>query len=147
MNKLLTGIITVLIIIGMTSIASAGLVDAASNAISDGIEEFLISISDDIFGMSFSGYDNTAGYGTVGYIYNIASYTPDPFKSEITQDFIVYSKSIFLSCYPILLLCAFLYPHKKSIRWDYRSCFYVYFYIFHIQNQRYTHENSDDFHY
>lgn len=117
MNKLLTGIIAVLIILGMASIASAGLVDSASNAISDGIEDFLISIADDIFGMSFSGYDNTAGYGTVGYIYNIASYTPDPFKSEITQDFIVYSKSIFISCYPILLLCAFLavlVTHYKS---------------------------------
>lgn len=114
------GIVVVLvlvILISSTSIASAGLSDAASTAITNGMENFFISAADNIFKMSFSGYDDSAQNGTVGYIYNIASYTLDPMKFEITQDFISFSKSIFQAAYPILLLCAFmavLLTHYKT---------------------------------
>lgn len=101
-------VLALIILFSSTSIASAGLSDSASAAISNGIENFFISAADNIFEMSFSGYDDSADNGTVGYIYNIASYTPDPMKHEITQDFISFSKSIFKAAYPILLLCAFM---------------------------------------
>ena len=110
-------VLVVLILFSSTSIASAGLSDAASTAISNGMENFCISAADNIFSMSFSGYDDSADNGTVGYIYNIASYTLDPMKFEITQDFISFSKSIFKAAYPILLLCAFiavLLTHYKT---------------------------------
>jgi len=110
-------VLAVLILFSSTSIASAGLSDAASTAISNGMENFCISIADNIFDMSFSGYDDSADNGTVGYIYNIASYTADPMKFDITHDFIAFSKSIFKESYSILLLCAFiavLLTHYKT---------------------------------
>ena len=90
------------------SIASASMSDTATMAISNGIQCFLISTADNIFSMSFSGYDKSAGDGDLGYIYNIATYTLDPMKFEITQKFISYSKSVFESLYSILLLFAFI---------------------------------------
>lgn len=116
--KLSRAVVLVLIVlIGSTSVASAGLSAAASTAISVGIEYFFISAADNIFSMSFGGYDDSADYGPVGYIYNIASCTIDPMKYDITLDFIAYSKSIFMEAYPILLLCAFmavLLTHYKT---------------------------------
>jgi len=117
MNPCIAVVLAVLILFSSTSIASAGLSDAASTAISNGMENFFISVADNIFSMSFSGYDDSADYGTVGYIYNIASYTLDPMKYEITQNFIAFSKSIFKESYSILLLCAFmavLLTHYKT---------------------------------
>ena len=117
MKPYIAVVLAVLILISSTAIASAGLSDSASTAISNGMENFCISAADNIFDMSFSGYDDSADNGTVGYIYNIASYTPDPMKFEITQDFIAFSKSIFKAAYPILLLCAFiavLLTHYKT---------------------------------
>ena len=110
-------VLAVVILFSSTSIATAGLSDAASTAISNGMENFCISAADNIFSMSFSGYDDSADNGTVGYIYNIASYTLDPMKFEITQDFIEFSKSVFKESYSILLLCAFiavLLTHYKT---------------------------------
>jgi len=110
-------VLAVVILFSSTSIASAGLSDAASTAISNGMENFCISVADNIFSMSFSGYDDSADNGTVGYIYNVASYTLDPMKFEITQDFIEFSKSIFKESYSILLLFAFitvLLTHYKT---------------------------------
>lgn len=101
-------VLAVVILVSSTSIASAGLSESASTAISNGIENFFVSLADSIFDMSFSGFDDTEGNGTVGYIYNIASYTPNPFESPVVQDLINWSKSIFASAYPILLLCAFI---------------------------------------
>ncbi|MCK5225132.1 MAG: hypothetical protein KAQ89_00285 [Planctomycetes bacterium] len=117
MKPVIAVVIAVLILLSSTSIASAGLSDAASTAISNGMENFCISAADNIFSMSFSGYDDSADNGTVGYIYNIASYTLDPMKFEITQDFIAFSKSVFKESYSILLLCAFiavLLTHYKT---------------------------------
>jgi len=88
--------------------AAKTIFNAASGAISNGIEAFFISAADSMFEMSFSGFDNSAGLGTVGLVYNAASYTPNPMDAEITQDFIEFSKTIFKSMYPILLLCAFI---------------------------------------
>ena len=82
--------------------------DAAQTAIAGGMEQFFIDLADSIFEMSFSGYDDTEGNGTAGYIYNIASYTPDPLGSPAVQGAISWSKSVFQAAYPILLLCAFL---------------------------------------
>lgn len=108
MRPCIAVVLVVVILFSSTSIASAGLSDSASTAISNGMENFCISIADNIFSMSFSGYDDSADNGTIGYIYNIASYTLDPMKFEITQDFISFSKSIFKESYSILLLCAFI---------------------------------------
>ena len=111
----------ILLIIVLVSLLSPALAtpatDAATTAISSGIKGFFIELSDTIFDMSFSGYDDSEGYKTEGYIFNIASYTPNPFQSPVVQDFIVFSKSIFKSAYPILLLCAFiavLLTHYKT---------------------------------
>ena len=101
-------LLVVVILLSSTSIASAGLSDAASTAISNGIENFFISAADSMFDMAISGFDKSEGVGTKGYIYNIASYTPDPMKSAPVQDCISWSKDIFKAAYPILLLCAFL---------------------------------------
>ena len=117
MKPVIAVVLVAAILISSTSIASAGLSDSASTAISNGMENFCISIADNIFSMSFSGYDDSADNGTVGYIYNIASYTLDPMKFEITQEFIEFSKSIFKESYSILLLCAFiavLLTHYKT---------------------------------
>ena len=108
MNKSIVVILISTILISSTSIASAGLSDSVSNAIADGGESFCIRIADSIFAMSFSGYDDSAGNNTVGYIYNIASYTPDPMKSTTTMDFIDFSKSVFYEGYQLILLAAFI---------------------------------------
>lgn len=88
------------------TIASAGMSDDAATAISAGIEAFLINMADMMFSTEFGGYANEAGYGPIGYIYNIASYTYNPFSFVITDDLIDYSKSVFKASYPILLLGA-----------------------------------------
>ena len=117
MKPVIAVVLAVVILFSSTPITSAGLSDSASTAISNGIENFFVSLADSIFDMSFSGFDDTEGNGTVGYIYNIASYTPNPFESPVVQDLINWSKSIFASAYPILLLCAFiavLLTHYKT---------------------------------
>lgn len=117
MRPVIAVVLSAVILISSASMASAGLSDSASTAISNGMENFCISAADNIFSMSFSGYDDSADNGTVGYIYNIASYTLDPMKFDITQDFIAFSKSIFKESYSILLLCAFiavLLTHYKT---------------------------------
>ena len=101
----------------ITPVLATPVGDAARGAISGGIEDFFISLSDQMFDMSFSGFDDAEGKGTTGYIYNIASYTPDPFSSPTVQGSIVWSKSVFAASYPILLLCAFiavLLTHYKT---------------------------------
>lgn len=110
-------ILVILIMISIMHTASAGLGDGAKIAIAEGVELFCINAADKIFAMSFSGYDNTHGTNTVGTIYNIASYTPDPMKFEVTQDFIAFSKSIFARFYPLILMFAFiaaLITHYKT---------------------------------
>lgn len=101
-------LLTFLILISSTTVASADLSDSVASAFTNGIEGFFILAADKMFEMSFSGFDNTSGTGTVGYIYNVASYTPDPMKYDVTNDFIDYSKSVFKACYPILLLGAII---------------------------------------
>lgn len=113
MNKYII-IVLLVLICSSIPIASAGLSDAVADSITRGCEGLFISIADTIFDMSFAGYndsafggvDDSAGKGTVGYIYNIATYTPDPMNYQITKDFISFSKSIYAACYPILLLGA-----------------------------------------
>lgn len=110
-------VVFILILVSTTYTASAGLGDGASKAVSDGIEAFCINTADKIFAMSFSGYDNTHGINTVGTIYNIASYTPDPMKFQVTKDFIAFSKNIFTRFYPLILMFAFiaaLITHYKT---------------------------------
>ncbi len=156
-------ILVILIMISIMHTASAGLGDGAKIAIAEGVELFCINAADKIFAMSFSGYDNTHGTNTVGTIYNIASYTPDPMKFEVTQDFIAFSKSIFARFYPLILMFAFiaaLITHyktdalqqiekltgvnigkksnilsKKSIRWNIYNCVYVCIYIYNLKIQ------------
>lgn len=88
--------------------ASAGVVDDFQTGVAEGIEGFFISTADMIFSMSFGGFDNATGYGTMGYIYNIATYTSNPFDSELVLDLIEYSKSVFKQVYPILIICALI---------------------------------------
>lgn len=101
-------ILTFIILVCSMSTASAGITDTVAKAFTDGIEGFFILAADTMFSMSFGGYDNSAGNNTIGIIYNIASYTPDPMKSTIVIEFMDYSKSVFKACYPILLLCAMI---------------------------------------
>ena len=98
-------ILTLVLLTSLSPVASAGF----SDIITLGLEGFVVSLSDEIFSMSFSGYDDSAGYGTVGYIYNIATYTPDPFQSEAVTEFIDFSKSIFQDGYHIILIFAFIF--------------------------------------
>lgn len=110
-------ILVILIIASTTYTASAGLGDGAKEAISEGMDEFCISKADQIFSLSFSGFDDSAGTNSVGYIYNIASYTPNPFESSVVKQFTDYSKELFKSCYPIIILSAFivmLVTHYKA---------------------------------
>lgn len=111
MKKLLFILIFILVI-GTTPTASANIGDDVKNSISNafakGGEQFFINMADDIFNMSFSGYDDSAGNGTVGYIYNIASYTPNPMEYLITLQFIEFSKLVFYEGFLLLLLAAFI---------------------------------------
>ncbi|MGP8322446.1 MAG: hypothetical protein ACT6FG_00395 [Methanosarcinaceae archaeon] len=108
MNKQIGVILILVILISLTPIGSASLGDAVSNSFAKGGEQFFINCADRMFDMSFSGYDSSGGNNTVGYIYNIASYTPNPMKSDITYDFIDFSKSIFYRGYKLILLAAFI---------------------------------------
>lgn len=110
-------ILVILIIAGIAYPVGAGMGDSAKIAVAEGAELFCIMTADKIFAMSFSGYDHSEGVNTIGLIYNIASYTPDPMKFEITQDFIAFSKEIFKRFYPLLLMVAFiaaLVTHYKT---------------------------------
>lgn len=110
-------LLTLFITIGSTSVASASLQEVFGWGVEKGITGFLISASDNIFELSFSGFDDAAGNNSVGYIYNIASYTPDPMQSKTVKQFIDYSKEIFKSFYPIIILSAFivmLITHYKA---------------------------------
>ena len=108
MSKTNVVLLILLIVVSSTTVASADLSDSVASAFTDGIEGFFVLAADKMFEMSFSGFDNSSGTGTVGYIYNVASYTPDPMKYDVTNDFIDYSKSVFKACYPILLLGAII---------------------------------------
>lgn len=101
-------LLSLLILTSSMAVVSAGLSDSVAGAFTTGLEGFVISISDQMFAMSFSGYDDSAGYGTLGMIYNVATYTPDPLRYDVTYKYIDYSKSVFKSCYPILLLFAII---------------------------------------
>ena len=88
---------------------SAGLTDSASAAISDGIVSFIISLSDTIFSISFSGYTEPVGEtGAVAYIYNVASWTPNPEDFSVTNQFRKWSEAIFAKGYEMILLCALI---------------------------------------
>ena len=104
MNKTTVGALVFVMLICITPVASAGF----SDIITEGIEGFIISFSDELFSMSFSGYDNTTGYGTIGYVYNIATYTQDPFQSEAVEEFVDFSQEFYKDCFNIILIAAFI---------------------------------------
>ena len=101
-------VVCLLILCILISPASAGLTDSAAEAVSKGLENFFNSASDAIFDMSFSGYDDAAGNGTIGYIYNVASYTPNPSDYPLTNKFRTFSEIVYAAGYPVLLLAAFI---------------------------------------
>lgn len=113
--KIMYVVLAILVIVSSAPVGSAaGFSDAVSISITNGILGSFIAVSDSIY--SISGFDDTAGNNTVGAIYNIASYTPNPLDFEITHKFIELSKSIFKEVFRLLILLtaiAILVTHFK----------------------------------
>ena len=89
----------------------------ASAAVTEGIEGIFISIADKIFEFSVSGYNNSGSNGTINCIYNVATYTVDPFKLSIYDNMINLSAALFIEGYKIILLIAFammIVTHYRS---------------------------------
>ena len=89
----------------------------ASEAVTEGIEGIFVSAADKIFEFSVSGYNHSVANGTVNCIYNVATYTVDPFKLSIYDNMINFSAALFIEGYKIILLIAFammIITHYRS---------------------------------
>ena len=98
----------VLVVAVLASPATGKIEDDAARAVSRGIEAFVIAMTDGFFDASFSGYEQLDdSTGPVEMIYNLATWSPDPFAFPIVLDLIEFSKSLFTPLYSIILLAGF----------------------------------------
>jgi len=113
MRIVLQASIIILIILSVIYPASAG----ASEAVTEGIEGIFISIADKIFECSVSGFDGPTDNVTVAYIYNMATFTLNPFNSINYDSVIHFSATIYKECFVLIMLIAFIMliiTHYKS---------------------------------
>jgi hypothetical protein len=90
----------------------------AAEAVTEGIEGIFVSAADKIFELSISGYHNPGQNGTVAYIYNIATYTLNPFETTTYDNVKAFSGAVFMKGYKLVLLIAFIMLMMTHYRAD-----------------------------
>ena len=98
--------------------AQAGLTDSAADAVARGVAGFFVAAADKMFEMGITDYAelddpddpdalDDSENDVIEAIYNLATWTPDPFEFPVVEDLIDFSKSLFTPLYSMILLAGF----------------------------------------